>query len=266
MGKQGILDYGEVRLMAENIGNYAKHAAIWDWSGYDRTKEFEFWCNLAEPYGKKALSAMCAIGEAGAYMVGKGFDVTALDITKEMIEEGRCRYKDLKNLKFVCSDVRNFELADKTYDFAFIGSTDLHHMQTEEDMIKVLTSIHQHLRSSGGLGLELWYPSESSWTSPKRKFEPLNDIADSAVKVWKEGQTDYDAENQVVTISQEVYIQAGNDVEHFTHAFKLQLFSRELLLKLLNECGYKVKQEYGGYNLESWEPGSSKWIVEAERL
>lgn len=249
-----------------NIGNYARHAAIWDWSGHNRTSEFEFWCKIAEPYGLKVLSAMCAIGEAGAYMVKKGFDVTALDITKEMIEVGQNRYKALKNLKFVCADIREFQLEDKNYDFAFVGSTDLHHMTSIEDVKKALMSIGQHLRKGGGLGIELWYPSENSWSSPRRKFEPFNNTDESPIKVWKEGQTEYDAEKKTVTIWQEVYIQEGENVEHFTHAFKLQLYNRELLLKVLSECGYQFKKEYGGYDLSSWKPGSSKWIIEAVRI
>ncbi len=32
---------------------------------------------------------MCALGQTGAYMAQKGFSVTAFDITKEMIDEGK---------------------------------------------------------------------------------------------------------------------------------------------------------------------------------
>lgn len=252
--------------MSKEVGNYSKHAQIWDWGGYDRTQEFEFWCKLAETYGKNVLSAMAAIGEVGAYMARNGFKVTATDYTKEMIDEGMSRHGNIPNLDFIQADIRNFKFQKKIYDFAFIGSTDLHHLQTEDDIKAALNSIHQHLRSGGGLGLELWYPSNKSWKSPKRIFEPANPKSDEKVRVWKEGETEYSSVNKKVKIHQTVYIQDGNKTESFIHDLELQLFTRKSFLKTLSECGYSIKAEYGGYSWESWTPESPKWIVEAVKV
>jgi hypothetical protein len=249
--------------MKNNIGNYSKHAAVWDWSGYDRTEEFEFWCKMAKGYGNKVLSPMAAIGETAAYMAGKGFEVTASDMTKEMVSEGKIKYGNLDNLTFIQDDVRSFNHENKLYDFIFIGTTDLHHLSSEEDLRSALSSIHKHLENGGGLGLELWYPSEQSWGSPRRKFEPLKPMIDKNLRVWKEGQTEYDAQSKRVKISQVVYIQQGDNIEHFEHQFELQLFSREWFLETLSELGYSVKSEYGGYGFEPWNPESFKWIIEA---
>ena len=248
--------------MSKNIGNYIKHAKIWDWSGYDRTKEFEFWLKLAEKYGKNVLSPMAAIGEASAYLAQNGFKVTASDITKEMVEEGLKRYGDIPDLKFIQSDVCDFNLSEKSYDFAFVGTTDLHHLQTIDDIRKALNCIYQHLRSEGGLGLELWYPSKESWKSPKRVFHSLKSKDDNKIKIWKEAETEYNSENQKVSISQTVYIQNEDKTESFIHEFELQLYSRNTLLQTLSECGYCIKAEYGGYSFETWSPNSSNWILE----
>lgn len=251
--------------MINGIGNYSKHASIWDWSGYDRISEFQFWRKMAEVYGKRVLSPMAAIGETAAYMAKNGFVVTASDITKEMVEEGNKRYKDILNLKFVQANICDFEDEEENYDFAFIGTTDIHHLQTEDDLKAALISIHQHLRQGGGLGLELWYPSKQSWSSPRRTFEPLKPMENKKVKVWKEGQTEYNAEKQRVKISQVVYIQEGDNTESFVHEFQLQLFSREWFLGILTECGYSLKSEYGDYTFETWTLESSKWIIELIR-
>ncbi|ERJ11014.1 class I SAM-dependent methyltransferase [Haloplasma contractile] len=141
------------------IGNYEKYATLWDWSGYDRTEEFEFWSKMASHYGNKVLSPMAAIGEVGAYMSNNGFNVTVSDLTREMVAEGHKRYGHLPNIEFIQADVRYHNFTQDIFDFAFIGSTDLHHLQTIEDVRMALQSIHHCLKPAGGLGLELWYPS-----------------------------------------------------------------------------------------------------------
>lgn len=47
---------------------------------------------------EKVLIPMCALGQTGAYMAQKGFFVTAFDITKEMIDEGKKRFGSVENL------------------------------------------------------------------------------------------------------------------------------------------------------------------------
>lgn len=42
------------------IEDYAKHAAVWDWDGYDNSAEYDYWCGYASKYGMKVLIPMCA--------------------------------------------------------------------------------------------------------------------------------------------------------------------------------------------------------------
>ena len=71
------------------IDDYRKHAVVWDWDGFDNSLEYEYWCKYTKHYGNKVLIPKCALGQTGAYMAQKGFSVTAFDITKEMIDEGK---------------------------------------------------------------------------------------------------------------------------------------------------------------------------------
>ena len=84
--------------MTNHIGNYAKHAKYWDWSGHDRTEEHEYWFKYARKFGNNVLIPMCAWGETGAYMAQKEMNVTAFDVTPEMIAESKKRFGMLKTL------------------------------------------------------------------------------------------------------------------------------------------------------------------------
>ena len=247
--------------MNNKTGNYAEHASVWDWAGNDRSEEFEFWYRMSLRYGDKVLSAMAALGEAGAYLAERGIEVTALDYTQQMIDEGRCRFGHLANLHFVQGDVRDFALGER-FDFAFIGTTDLHHLLTTADVSLALQALGQHLKAGGGLALELWYPAEKSWSTPRRRFASLK--SDAALQVWKEGTTQYNSLTKRITISQQVFKQQGGDhIGQFTHEFELQLYSRSEMLRILLANNFELVAEYGDYSFSRWSKGSGKWILEA---
>ena len=242
-------------------GNYARHAAIWDWGGVDRTQEFEYWLTEAQSYGSKVLSLMSAIGETGAYLAEAGLSVTALDMTPEMIAEGQRRFGHLNKLEFIQANVLDFDLSEKQYDYAFIGSTDLHHLQSLEAVEEMLSNIAAHLRQGGGLGLELWYPSTKSWHSPPRRFEPQNKVLQQ--QVWKEGSTSYDVVTKQIRINQTVFIKDGENLERFSHELTMQLYERADVVEVLKMCGFQVIQEYGDYQRNPWSPKSQKWLIAA---
>ena len=66
---------------------------------------------------EKVLIPMCALGQTGAYMAQKGFFVTAFDITKEMIDEGKKRFGSVENLSLKIADICNLHLGESDFDF-----------------------------------------------------------------------------------------------------------------------------------------------------
>ena len=244
--------------------SYSKHAVVWDWDGYNRSEEFDFWCKMSDKYGKNVLSAMGALGQAGAYMAEKGYQVTVIDYTKEMIDEGRKRYGDLDFLSFSCADICNFDIAKKDYDFCFIGSGDLHLLNGIKDVKMALKNINIHLRLGGGLGVELWTASDSSWSAPRRKFEPRVPKNDGP-RVWKEGGVTYDGITKRNNISQTVFIDNNGTIESFEYDICLQLYDRDVLLNAFYESGFEIVGEYCNYNYDKWNSESNSWIIELKK-
>ena len=155
------------------LESYAKHAEIWGLFSGDRTDEVNCWAAMGARYGTTALAAMSATGEIAAALACRGFKVTAVDFTREMIKEGQKRHGDIESLTFVEGDVRFLNLDDREYDFAFFGNTDMNHFLTSPDRQAALMSVGKHTRPGGGLGMELWFPAAESWSSPWRVYEPL---------------------------------------------------------------------------------------------
>jgi SAM-dependent methyltransferase len=247
-----------------DIGNYARHAQYWDWGGHDRTEEHEYWYKYTAKYGNNVLIPMCAWGEAGAYMARRGMNVTAFDITPEMIDEGKKHFGDVQGLQLMVADVISFRLDGQPADFCY--SMDFGHILSIENIKKALVCINNHLRDGGGLVIEtgLRLPGAESDYHPPKTFYPLKQVYPN-LKVWKTGDTRNDAKTGRCYISQTFYAEDENgQVESFDHAFYLQSYSREEWLAAFMECGFDVVGEYGSREVESWQSsGDGFHIFEA---
>lgn len=244
-----------------NIGNYVQHAKFWDWGGHDRSGEHEYWTNYATEYGKNILIPMCALGETGAYIAERGFTVTAFDFTPEMIEEGKKRFGNLKNLRFLEGDITNFQFDIEPADFCFCS--DFGHIYDIENLKKALVCINNHLRDGGCLVIETDLPIKESNHTPLQTFYPVKQVYPN-LKVWKTGETRNDAETGRYYISQTFYTEDENgNVESFDHSFYLQNYFHETWLTIIKECGFEIKHEYSSRDKEPWCEGGGQLIVEA---
>lgn len=241
--------------MKDSIGNYAAHAAYWDWDGWNHQAEHDYWLQYAARYGRNVLIPMCALGETGAYLARSGFSVTAFDITPEMVAEGRRRFGDTPGLRILKGDVRSFHLDGPPADFCF--STDFEHLSTLEDVKRALVCINSHLRDGGGLVLEttLRQAGEESFAAPVQTFYPENQVYPGKM-VWKTGGARYDAETGRFHIAQTFFAQdEDGETDSFDHSFALQRYFREEWLEAFAECGFEVVGEARSRAVESWQSG-----------
>jgi len=244
------------------IDDYRKHAVVWDWDGFDNSLEYEYWCKYAKHYGNKVLIPMCALGQTGAYMAQKGFSVTAFDITKEMIDEGKKRFGSVENLSLKIADICNLHLGESDFDFCFIATQDLHLLSDFKMVKKAFRSLASHLREGGGLSLELVLPSSESFELPKQTFYPqVPNYTDK--KVWKESKNRYDAFTKRLHIDQIVYIQDEKGITSFPYSVTLQYYEQDEIRSALKDAGFMITGEFQNRNKELWTTESSEWIIES---
>jgi len=247
--------------MTKDIGNYASHARFWDWGGQDRTKEHDFWYEYACKYGCNILIPMCAWGESGAYMAQKGMNVTAFDLTPEMITEGKKRFGNIPRFWLLQGDVTDFHFNIPPVDFCYC--TDFGHLLTLDDIKKALTCINAHLRGEGGLVIEtgLRLPGAKSEYFPTQTWHPAKQMYPD-LRVWKTGDTRYDASTGRTYISQTFSSQdARGNIESFDHTFCLQSYYHEEWLVAFKECGFDITGEYNSRQLDSWQSGGDGYRI-----
>ena len=244
-----------------DIGNYARHAQFWDWSGHDRTEEHAYWCNYAARHGKNVLIPMCALGETGAYMARQGFNVTAFDLTPEMIAECKKRFGDVPGLQLLEGDVSSFRFDIPPVDFCF--SMDFGHLLTIESVKQALACINNHLRVGGCLVIEaeLKLRGAKSGETPAQTFWPAQQVYPGR-KVWKTGSGRIDAKAGRHYISQTFHIEdEAGSTECFEHAFYLQSYTRREWLAAFRACGFALAGEHKSRAVDSWQSGGGGFRI-----
>ena len=93
----------------------------------------------------KLLDIGCGLGEASVYFALKGFEVTATDISNEMlITTQKLASNNNVNLRTHKSTAESLLLGDEKFDVIYVGNL-FHHV----DIPQALLGIKQHLREDG---------------------------------------------------------------------------------------------------------------------
>jgi ubiquinone/menaquinone biosynthesis C-methylase UbiE len=195
---------------------------------------------------------MCALGEKGAYMAKKGFNVTAFDITDEMISEGNKRFGGIENLKLLHGDIRDFNFPIDPVDFVFIEW--LNHLLNVMDIKLAFQSINKHMRKEGCIVIELELPAKKSYSWSKETYHPRK-IKYTDKKIWKTGEGNYDVQTRRKYIYQTVFIEDDEGTKSFEHKFYLQLYDRKEIIDTLIGSNFLIKNEFCDHKYTKYEGG-----------
>lgn len=115
--------------------------------------------------GAKILDVGCGTGNNTSYLAGKGYDVTAIDFSDDMLMHARHNYPDLEFLKM---DMRALNFDDGFYD-ALISAYSIIHLKKTE-LLSVLEIFYTVLKSEGHLYLAF----HSGASEERVETEPFN--------------------------------------------------------------------------------------------
>lgn len=127
---------------------------------YDSMIDIDYnkWMKFIEDYlnnkgitlkGKRALELACGTGNMSLRLKEKGIDVTAIDISEDMLSfaQGKAferRYK----INFLNQDITEFEL-NRKFDFAFSFCDGYNYIIEEESLVNSFKRVFEHLDNKG---------------------------------------------------------------------------------------------------------------------
>jgi ubiquinone/menaquinone biosynthesis C-methylase UbiE len=111
--------------------------------------------------GMRVLDAMCGGGQNSAYFIGKGADVTGIDISSKQCEHYQRRFPDSQ---VICGSALDTGLADASIDLVFTDS--LHHLHPHVD--RGVREFARVLKPGGHM--LVWEPAAKSIIDRARKL------------------------------------------------------------------------------------------------
>ncbi|MBN1949108.1 MAG: class I SAM-dependent methyltransferase, partial [Candidatus Cloacimonetes bacterium] len=137
------------------------------WDDFARYYEWEFdllcteqaqdvneWLKLADEYGDPILELACGAGRITLPLADQGYNITALDSSRNMLHRLNQKIKPSHKLKIVRADMRKFHLGAR-FRFIFISYASFQLLLTMEDQLLCLDRIRDHLQPGGILGLDI---------------------------------------------------------------------------------------------------------------
>lgn len=106
----------------------------------------------------RLLELACGTGRHAFELEKLGYQIMATDYSKDLLTVAEHNAKALKSkIDFRLQDMRELSLTDEPFDAAYCLFDSIGYVQTNEGILKVLTSVHRLLRQDGLFIFEFWH-------------------------------------------------------------------------------------------------------------
>ena len=237
-------------------------------------KDYGAECDLVErvfrEYGsqpiKTVLDLGCGTGNHAIPLAQRGYTVTGVDRSAEMLEAARAKATGVTGLRFVEGDVRTVALGEQ-FDAALLMFAVLGYMVENGDVLSALRTARAHLRDGGLLFFDVWYGPAVLAERPSQRVAvaPTEDGGE----VIRSATGALDTRRQLCTVTYDLWRTQGDRVlarTHEAHAMRY-FFPRELEL-YLDLAGFRLLRlgvfedgSAGSPGAMSREPDDTTWNV-----
>lgn len=104
----------------------------------------------------KILDLGCGTGGHSIMLAEKGYSVTGVELSKDMLDYANSKVKENLKIKFINGDIRNFEL-NETYDLIICMFAVLGYVTKNEDINATFQKVKKHLNKGGLFIFDVWY-------------------------------------------------------------------------------------------------------------
>lgn len=199
----------------------------------------------------KILDVPCGEGRHSILLAKKGFDVTAIDYSNELLNIAKRKAKEeVVRIKFIQEDMR-FMKIDKKFDVVITLGNSFGYFN-DRDNKKFINNVSIHLKPNGYFILDL-----SNFEGIKKNMAPeiKRELDLNGVKVLEEGK--FDKINQT---SKLIWTIIGKDKKNKLYA-KLRFYTLLEIEKILKQYNLKILKTYGSFEGSEYSVDTPRLII-----
>lgn len=238
--------------------NYAKYYDLL-YQDKDYRKEIDFIDSLIKQHSKKnnlrVLDIGCGTGIHANYLAEKGYHVTGIDFSEEMIRIAKENNKGKAD--FEVANATNFIL-DKKFDIVLSLFHVVSYQSSNKDIQSMFTNVSKHLNPNGLFIFDFWYGPAVLTELPSVKIKRFEN---EDIKVVRIAEPIMHTIENTVDVNYEIIISTkiDNYVEFIRETHKMRYL---FIPEINNLLGYNkmVVLNYGEW-LTNLKPSNHTWGV-----
>ena len=245
-------------MMKKNIfTSYSKYYNLL-YADKDYKSEVEYVNSLIKQYSidcKSILDLGCGTGKHDFILAEKGYDITGIDLSEEMIAIAKTK-KSKYNINFRVADVRNYESEHK-YDVVLSLFHVASYQTSNLDIIKYFNTANKNLVCGVGIFIfDFWYGPAVLNDRPNCRLKKMEN---DQIRVRRFTEPVLHENQNIVDVNFEVFIEdkKTKTLTEFTETHKMRYFFYPELENLLRQSGFSILKCYkwmtkSPLNFNSW--------------
>ncbi len=245
------------------FGNYSKYYNLL-YKDKDYAGEVEYVHNLIQKYSPGAKSILdlgCGTGRHDFLLSEKGYSVTGVDISEEMLAEVNSRLSTLNlqpsTLQFTQGNIQTIRLP-ATFDVVLSLFGVISYQTTNDMLLNTFRNVHRHLRGGGAFLFDCWYgPGVLS----DRPGDREKKIEDSSLSIVRCAHPTMHPNENIVDVHYTITAkdESTGIVEELRETHRMRYLFKPEIEMMLDHAGLTLIQ------CEEWmtgkEPGFDSWGV-----
>jgi SAM-dependent methyltransferase len=217
----------------------------------DYTAETDYVHNLIQaqsPGAKTILNLGCGSGRHDRCLTDRGYVVTGVDLSEEMLVAARNVAGDNPALEYVNGDVRSVRL-DKTYDVVASLFHVMSYQVTNDDLMASFNTARAHLNSGGIFIFDCWYGPGVLTDRPTVR---IKDLEDDTIRVTRIAQPVFHSNENVVDVNYRVFLRnkASDDVREICETHRMRYLFLPELEYFLKQANFELLFYYPAFSLK----------------
>ena len=240
---------------------------------YDRlndTVDYAAWADFLEACierfgtktpGASVLDLGCGTGTMTIELAKRGYDMTALDLSEDMLAEADARARDegLDRILFLCGDMCSFELYG-TVDHIVCCLDGINHLTDREDLLACFSLVSNYLNPGGLFMFDLNTPYKFRTTYADRDYI-LED--DGVMCCWRNR---LNKKGDLVTFYLTVYEENEDGTWERTDGEERErAYGLRSIRNALESCGLEFVNVSAGYDFEVPDDTCGRWYITARK-
>ncbi len=204
---------------------------------------------LNPPSRASFLDLACGSGRHSVYLASKGYEVTGIDLSDELIE--KAKQYETNNLSFYVHDMRNaFRI--NYYDYTINLFTSFGYFDSDHGNQRVLRNVFKGLKKGGIFVLDFFHAEKIISTMVRSEKRDNNGVE---FEIKREVQNGF--------IIKKIKINDRGKVSCF--AERVRAYSPDELKRLFTASGFNIRSTAGGYSLNPFSADSERFIIIAQK-